>query len=78
MSTETAHAFISHLSTRPELLAEVSADGADVVAIAARAGYHITETDLTTAAQSLSDQDLDAVAGGQGTGWLNVGTYLVC
>ena len=43
---------------------QLNAEGADVVAIAKAAGFAITTEDLNTHRQTLSDEELESVAGG--------------
>ena len=46
-----------------------SAEGADPVAIAKAAGFAITTEDLNTHRQTLSDDELEGVAGGSTDKW---------
>ncbi|WP_240951600.1 Nif11-like leader peptide family natural product precursor, partial [Prochlorococcus sp. P1344] len=45
---------------------QLKAEGADPVAIAKAAGFSITTEDLNTQRQTLSDDELEGVAGGGG------------
>ena len=64
MSEEQLKAFIAKVQADPSLLEQLKAEGADPVAIAKAAGFTITTEDLKTARQTVSDDDLEGVAGG--------------
>lgn len=49
---------------------QLKAEGADVLAIAKAAGFSITTEDLKAHRQTLSDDELEGVAGGGGGCWL--------
>ena len=67
MSEEQLKAFIAKVQGDTSLQEQLKAEGADVVAIAKAAGFAISTEDLNTHRQTLSDDDLEGVAGG-GTG----------
>ena len=64
MSEEQLKAFIAKVQSDPSLQEQLKAEGADPVAIAKAAGFSITTEDLKEHRQNLSDDDLEAVAGG--------------
>ena len=65
MSEEQLKAFIAKVQGDSSLQEQLKAEGADVVAIAKAAGFSITTEDLkTTYRQTLSDDELESVAGG--------------
>ena len=64
MSEEQLKAFLAKVQTDTTLQEQLQAEGADPVAIAKAAGFSITKEDLAAHRQSLSDQELEGVAGG--------------
>ncbi len=64
MSEEQLKAFHAKVQADTSLQEQLKAEGADPVAIAKAAGFTITLQDLHAAASQLSDEDLEAVAGG--------------
>ncbi|CAE22297.1 hypothetical [Prochlorococcus marinus str. MIT 9313] len=66
MSEEQLKAFIAKVQADTSLQEQLKAEGADVVAIAKAAGFSIATEDLKTHRQTLSDDDLEGVAGGAG------------
>ena len=64
MSEEQLKAFIAKVQADPSLLEQLKAEGADPVAIAKAAGFSITTEDLKEQPQTLSDKELEGVAGG--------------
>ena len=64
MSEEQLKAFIAKVQADPSLLEQLKAEGADPVAIGKAAGFSITTEDLKEHRQTLSDDDLEGVAGG--------------
>ena len=64
MSEEQLKAFIAKVQEDSSLQEQLKAEGADVIAIAKAAGFTIKEQDLHAAASELSDEDLEAAAGG--------------
>ena len=64
MSEEQLKAFIAKVQADTSLQEQLKAEGADVVAIAKAAGFAITTEDLTEHRQTLSDDELEGVAGG--------------
>ena len=66
MSEEQLKAFIAKVQEDSSLQEQLKAEGADPVAIAKAAGFTIKLQDLHAAASELSDEDLEAVAGGAG------------
>ena len=64
MSEEQLKAFIAKVQVDPSLLEQLKAEGADPVAIAKAAGFSITTEDLKEHRQTLSDAELEGVAGG--------------
>ncbi len=64
MSEEQLKAFIAKVQADTSLQEQLKAEGADVVAIAKAAGFSITTEDLNTHSQTLSDAELEGVAGG--------------
>ncbi|CAE21011.1 hypothetical [Prochlorococcus marinus str. MIT 9313] len=64
MSEEQLKAFIAKVQGDTSLQEQLKAEGADVVAIAKAAGFSITTEDLNTHRQTLSDRELEGVAGG--------------
>lgn len=75
MSEEQLKAFTAKIHGDPSLLKQIQAKGADVVAIAKAAGFSITLENLNTYRESLSDEELEDVAGGGGVG---SGTTPIC
>ena len=66
MSEEQLKAFIEKVQADPSLQEQLKAEGADPVAIAKAAGFTIKQQDLYRQASELSDEELEAVAGGTG------------
>ncbi len=66
MSEEQLKAFIAKVQEDSSLQEQLKAEGADPVAIAKAAGFTITTEDLNTNRQTLSDKELESVAGGGG------------
>ena len=66
MSEEQLKAFIAKVQADASLQEQLKAEGADTVAIAKAAGFAITTEDLKTTRQTLSDAELEGVAGGGG------------
>ena len=64
MSEEQLKAFIAKVQEDSSLQEQLKAEGADVIAIAKAAGFTIKQQDLHAAASELSDEDLEAAAGG--------------
>ncbi len=64
MSEEQFKAFIAKVQEDSSLQEQLKAEGADVIAIAKAAGFTIKQQDLHAAASELSDEDLEAAAGG--------------
>ena len=64
MSEEQLKAFIAKVQADTSLQEQLKAEGADVVAIAKAAGFSITTEDLNTQHQTLSDAELEGMAGG--------------
>ncbi|CAE22306.1 possible Protein of unknown function DUF61 [Prochlorococcus marinus str. MIT 9313] len=64
MSEEQLKAFIAKVQADPSLQEQLKAEGADTVAIAKAAGFSITTEDLKEHRQTLSDDELESVAGG--------------
>ena len=64
MSEEQLKAFIAKVQADASLLEQLKAEGADPVAIAKAAGFSITTEDLKEHHQTLSDDELEGVAGG--------------
>ena len=64
MSEEQLKAFIAKVQADTSLQEQLKAEGADVVAIAKAAGFSITTEDLKEHRQTLSDNELEGVAGG--------------
>ena len=64
MSEEQLKAFIAKVQADTSLQEQLKAEGADVVAIAKAAGFSITTDDLAPNRQSLSDMEIESVAGG--------------
>ena len=67
MSEEQLKAFLEKVQADTSLQEQLKAEGADVVAIAKAAGFSITTEDLNNHRQTLSDDELEGVAGGLGT-----------
>ena len=67
MSEEQLKAFIAKVQADTSLQEQLKAEGADVVAIAKAAGFVITTEDLESYRNNLSDEELEAVAGGDST-----------
>lgn len=68
MSLEQLNAFLEKVKGNASLQEQLKAEGADVVAITKAAGFSITTEDLNIHRQNLSDEDLEAIAGGYLTG----------
>ena len=66
MSEEQLKAFIAKVQADTSLQEQLKAEGADPVAIAKAAGFSITTEDLKEHRQTLSDVELEGMAGG---GW---------
>ena len=64
MSEEQLKAFIAKVQVDTSLQEQLKAEGADVVAIAKASGFSITTEDLNAHCQTLSDEELEGVAGG--------------
>ncbi len=64
MSEKQLKAFIAKVQADKPLQDQLNAEGADAVAIAKVAGFSITTEDLEAHLQSLSDDELEGVAGG--------------
>jgi len=64
MSEEQLKAFIAKVQADPSLQEQLKAEGADPIAIAKAAGFTIKQQDLYRQASELSDEELEAVAGG--------------
>ena len=64
MSEEQLKAFIAKVQADTSLQEQLKVEGADVVAIAKAAGFSITTEDLKEDRQTLSDKELEGVAGG--------------
>ena len=64
MSQEQFKAFTAKVQEDSSLQEQLKAEGADVIAIAKAAGFTIKQQDLHAAASELSDEDLEAAAGG--------------
>ena len=64
MSEEQLKAFIEKVQADPSLQEQLKAEGADPIAIAKAAGFTIKQQDLYRQASELSDEELEAVAGG--------------
>ena len=73
MSEEQLKAFIAKVQADTSLQEQLKAEGADVIAIAKAAGFSITPEDLKEYRQTLSDDELDRVAGGGLGGWGSTG-----
>ena len=64
MSEEQLKSFIAKVQADTSLQEQLKAEGADPVAIAKAAGFSITTEDLKEPRQTLSDDELEGVAGG--------------
>ena len=64
MSEEQLKAFITKVQADTSLQEQLKAEDADPVAIAKAAGFSITTEDLKEHRQTLSDDELEGVAGG--------------
>ncbi len=64
MSEEQLKAFIAKVQLDTLLQEQLKAEGADPVAIAKAAGFVITTEDLKSHHQTLSEDELEGVAGG--------------
>ena len=64
MSEEQLKAFLAKAQADTSLQEQLKVEGADPVAIAKAAGFTIKPQDLYLAASKLSDEELEAVAGG--------------
>ena len=70
MSEEQLKAFLEKVKGDTSLQVKLNAEGADVVAIAKAAGFSITTEDLNSHRQvELSDDELEAAAGGWNMDW---------
>ena len=70
MSEEQLKAFLEKVKGDTILQVKLNAEGADVVAIAKAAGFSITTEDLNSHRQvELSDDELEAAAGGWNMDW---------
>ncbi|KZR60950.1 MULTISPECIES: Nif11-like leader peptide family natural product precursor [Prochlorococcus] len=69
MSEDQLKAFIAKVQADTSLQEQLKAEGADPVAIAKAAGFSITTEDLNTQRQTLSDAELEGVAGGGGNSY---------
>ncbi|KZR66894.1 MULTISPECIES: Nif11-like leader peptide family natural product precursor [Prochlorococcus] len=78
MPEEQLKAFIAKVQADTSLQEQLKAEGADVVAIAKAAGFTITTEDLNSHRQNLSDEELEAVAGGAVDGGLTLATWPCC
>ena len=67
MSEEQLKAFIAKVQGDLSLQEKLNAEAADLINIAKEEGFLITEEDLKNPNNKLSDQELEAVAGGTGT-----------
>ena len=77
MSEEQLKAFLAKVQSDASLQEQLKAEGADPVAIAKAAGFSITTEDLEKEhRQTLSDDDLEGVAGG--FFWTNCHQSTVC
>ncbi len=68
MSEEQLKAFIAKVQEDSSLQEQLKQEDADVVAIAKASGFLISVDDLDMHRQSLSDDEIEAVAGGYNTG----------
>ena len=75
MSEEQLKAFIAKVKADTSLQEQLKAEGADPVAIAKAAGFSITTEDLKEDRQTLSDDELEGVAGG-GSGYWGCGRMI--
>ena len=64
MSEEQLKAFLAKVQADTSLQEQLKVEGADVVAIAKAAGFSITTENLNPHRQTLSDDELEGVAGG--------------
>ena len=80
MSEDQLKAFIAKVQADTSLQEQLKAEGADPVAIAKAAGFSITTEDLNTQRQTLSDAELEGVAGGKDSlvQCLSVIEYTLC
>ena len=69
MSEEQLKAFLAKVQADNSLQEQLKAEGADPVAIAKAAGFVITKEDLKSHRQTLSEDELEGVAGGGVGGW---------
>ena len=72
MSEEQLKAFIAKVQADSSLQKQLKAEGVDPVAIAKAAGFSITTEDVKEHRKTLSDGELEGVAGGgwgQSTTW---------
>ena len=81
MSQEDLTQFLQAVQQDSSLQEKLKAEGADPVAIAGEAGFSITQAELIRAhaahVQTLSDEELENVAGGTVVGIVAVGGTLV-
>ncbi len=75
MSEEQLKAFIEKVKADASLQEQLKAEGADPVAIAKAAGFVITKEDLKSHRQTLSDDELEGVAGGGNKVTLQLGKW---
>ena len=78
MSEEQLKAFIAKVQADSSLKEQLKAEGADPVAIAKAAGFSITTEDLNTHRQTLSEDELEGVAGGDSTTCWEKGVCVSC
>ena len=64
MSEEQLKAFIAKVQEDSSLQEQLKEEGADVIAIAKAAGFSVAKEDLASYRENLSDEDLEAAAGG--------------
>ena len=64
MSEEQLKAFIAKVQSDASLQEQLQAEGADPIAIAKAAGFTVKQQDVLRHASELSDEELEAVAGG--------------
>ena len=75
MSEEQLKAFIAKVQADASLQEQLNAEGADVVAIAKATGFSITTEHLHSHLQSLTNDELEGMAGGT---WVSQGTAHRC
>ena len=64
MSEEQLNAFMAKVQADATLQEQLNAEGANIIAIAKTAGFSINTEELVAHRQTLSDEDLEAAAGG--------------